>query len=96
MSEKIVIKTDFATRYQPTLRYAALKLAWVMGLTFTAQGFAAVTHKPVNSALRATLTRMVADGELWSYLGRNRQGRNARYYCAQKTKQIEWSLEKTA
>jgi hypothetical protein len=96
MTEKIVVRSAFTTRYQPTVRYAAIKVAWQLGLTFSVQGLASVIHKPVTSALRRVLTQMVAEGELFSFLGQNQRGRLTRYYCAQRSKQIEWKMENIA
>jgi hypothetical protein len=93
MTTKIAVYSQFSTRYQPTIRYAALKLAWCMGLTFTVQGLAAATGKPVTSALRRVLNQMTGEGELFSFLAKNQAGRLARYYCAAMTKQMEWSME---
>jgi len=96
MTEKIVVRSAFTTRYQPTVRYAALKVAWQLGLIFSVQGLASVIHKPVTSALRRVLTQMVSEGELFSFLAKDQRGRNVRYYCAQKTGQIDWNMEKIA
>lgn len=94
MSEKVKINIAFRTRYQAALRYAALKLAWQLGMTFTVQGFAAVTGKTVTTNMRRVLGEMVAAGELTSYLAASPfGGRLQRYYCRESPTSIRRSKE---
>jgi len=86
MSETIKIDIEFRTRYQASIRYGAMKLAWQLGLTFSVQAFSACVGKPVTFNMRRVLKEMAAAEELYSYLATAPlSGRLQRYYCSQKS-----------
>lgn len=76
------------TGHAAELAVHALMLAWVLGGTFTVEGFAAYAHVPPNRHTRALLRTMVADGILTRGKKRGTGKGRPMIYEAQKTARL--------